>query len=71
MQRILQVTLMPRVKLNLEDIEPMQNALQECVRHGYGGFYYKGEFWDWRMGKYALDDLKARRDGYADEDLTE
>jgi len=62
---------MPEVKLTIEDIEPLEDALRDCIMHGYGGFYYKGEFWDWSMGKYAIEYLKAIRDGYTDEDLTE
>ena len=49
---------MPWVKLNLDDIEPLEKALDKCARLGSGGFYYKGEFWDWRMGNMPLIILK-------------
>jgi len=35
---------------------------------GSGLVCYKGVGWDWRMAKYALEELKARRDKYEEGD---
>jgi len=51
-----------RVKLTIEDIEPLEKAIGICVFTGSGLVWYKGEGWDWRMARNALDDLKAKRD---------
>lgn len=36
-------------------------ALREYAAMGSGLVFYKGEAWDWRMARYALEDLRARR----------
>ena len=54
---------MKRIKLTFDDIEPLERALHKYASMGSGLVFYKGEGWDWRMAKYALEDLKARRDG--------
>jgi len=53
---------MKRVKLTFDDIAPLERALREYAAMGSGLVFYKGEGWDWRMARYALEDLKARRD---------
>jgi len=50
------------ISLTLDDIEPLERALNEYASIGSGLVYYKGEGWDWRMARYALEDLKARRE---------
>jgi len=50
-----------RVKLSIEDIEPLENAIKIGAFTGSGLVWYKGEGWDWRMARNALDDLKAKR----------
>jgi hypothetical protein len=50
------------MKLDFDDIEPMERELEVCYRTFSGGFMYKGVFWDWRCAKDAVEDLKARRD---------
>jgi len=49
---------MPRVKLNLEDIEPLEKALEECIRIGSGGFYYKVNSGTGEWGSMPLIILK-------------
>jgi len=51
-----------RVKLTLGDIEPLELAIQKYAGMGSGLVWYKGEGWDWRMAKNALDDLKATKE---------
>ena len=51
-----------RVKLSIEDIEPLEKAIKKYVSMGSGLVWYKGEGWDWRMARNALDDLKTKRD---------
>jgi len=51
-----------RVKLTIEDIEPLEEAIEKYGTMGSGLVWYKGEGWDWRMAKNALEDLKARRE---------
>lgn len=53
---------MKRVRLTFDDIEPLEKAISEYAAMGSGRVFYKGEGWDWRMARYALEDLKARRD---------
>jgi len=55
---------MNRVKLSIEDIEPLEKAIAKYASMWSGLVWYKGEGWDWRMARYALEDLKARRDEY-------
>jgi len=50
------------VKLSIEDIEPLEKAIKKYVSMGSGLVWYKGEGWDWRMARNALDDLKTKRD---------
>jgi len=52
---------MRNIKLTMKDIEPLERALNEYASMGSGLVFYKGEGWDWRMARYALEDLKARR----------
>jgi len=47
------------VKLTIEDIEPLEEAIKTCAVLKSGLVWYKGEGWDWRMAKQALDTLKA------------
>jgi hypothetical protein len=54
---------MKRIKLTFDDIEPLEQALNKYASMGSGLVFYKGEGWDWRMARYALEDLRARRDG--------
>lgn len=58
------VMKMNRVKLSIEDIEPLEKAIEKYTSMGSGLVWYKGVGWDWRMARYALEDLKARRDKY-------
>jgi len=52
---------MRRVRLTFEDIGPLERAIEEYAAMGSGIVFYKGEGWDWRMARYALEDLKARK----------
>ena len=52
---------MKRIRLTFDDIEPLEKAINEHAAMGSGIVFYKGEGWDWRMARYALEDLKARR----------
>jgi len=52
---------MRRVRLTFDDIGPLERAIEEYAAMGSGIVFYKGEGWDWRMARYALEDLKARR----------
>jgi len=52
---------MNNVKLTLEDIEPLEKAIEKYGTMGSGLVWYKGEGWDWRMASNALDDLKATK----------
>lgn len=52
---------MERIRLRLDDIEPLENALDRYTSMGSGLVFYKGEGWDWRMAYNALEDLKALR----------
>ena len=54
---------MAKIKLTLDDIEPLEQALNKYTSMGSGLVWYKGEGWDWRMAKYALEDLKTLREG--------
>lgn len=54
---------MERIKLTIEDLEPLEKALEKYTSIGSGFVWYKGVGWDWRMAKYAQEDLKALRDG--------
>ena len=60
---------MDRVKLTLDDIEPLERAIKKYTSMGSGLVWYKGVGWDWRMAKCALEELKARRDEYKNEKL--
>lgn len=51
-----------RVKLSIEDIKPLEEAIQKYARMGSGLVWFRGEGWDWRMASNALDDLKAIRE---------
>ena len=51
-----------RVKLTVEDIEPLEKAIEICIFTGSGLVWYKNHGWDWRMARNALDDLKAKKD---------
>lgn len=51
-----------RVKLDIEDIEPLEKAIEKYTSMGSGLVWYKGEGWDWRMAKNALDDLKTAKE---------
>jgi len=53
---------MKRVMLTFDDIEPLEKAINEYASMGSGLVFYKGEGWDWRMARYALGDLKARKE---------
>ena len=53
---------MKKVVLTFDDIGPLERALKEYAALGSGLVYYKGEGWDWRMARYALEDLKARKE---------
>ncbi len=53
---------MNRVKLSIEDIEPLEKAIEKYASMGSGLVWYKGAGWDWRMARYALNDLKTTRD---------
>jgi hypothetical protein len=53
---------MKRTKLTFDDIEPLERALNKYTSMGSGLVFYNGEGWDWRMARYALEDLKARRE---------
>lgn len=59
---------MNRVKLSIEDIEPLERAMEKYASIGSGLVLYKGAGWDWRMAKNALDGLKAKRDEYKRDD---
>ena len=50
------------MKLDFDDIEPLERELERCYRTFSGGFKYKGVFWDWRCAKNAVEDLKVRRE---------
>ena len=50
------------VKLTVEDIEPLEKAIKKYTSMGSGLVWYKGVGWDWRMARYALEELKAWRD---------
>jgi len=50
-----------RVKLSIEDIKPLELAIQKYARMGSGLVWYKGEGWDHRMAQSALDDLRRRK----------
>lgn len=52
---------MRRVRLTFDDIGHLERAIEEYAAMGSGIVFYKGEGWDWRMARYALEDLKARR----------
>lgn len=52
---------MKRLRLTFDDIGPLERAIEEYSAMGSGIVFYKGEGWDWRMARYALEDLKARR----------
>ncbi len=54
--------MMKRVMLTFDDIEPLEKAISKYAATGSGLVFYKGEGWNWRMARYALEDLKARRD---------
>ena len=56
------MTLNPRVRLTVEDIEPLEKAIRKGEAMGSGLVWYRGEGWDHRMARNALDDLKAERD---------
>jgi hypothetical protein len=53
---------MRKITLTFDDIEPLEQALNKYASMGSGLVFYKGEGWDWRMARYALEDLKARRE---------
>jgi|GEM_PF-1165631 len=59
---------MKRVKLTFDDIGPLERSLEECAAMGSGIVFYKGEGWDWRMARYALEDLKARKEAKDSKD---
>jgi hypothetical protein len=52
---------MRKIKLTMKDIEPLERALNEYASMGSGLVFYRAEGWDWRMARYALEDLKAHR----------
>lgn len=56
------VMKMNRVKLSIEDIEPLEKAIEKYTALGSGLVWYMGEGWDWRMARYALEELKEMRD---------
>ena len=53
---------MKKIALAFDDIEPLEQAINKYTAVGSGLVFYKGEGWDWRMARYALEDLKARRE---------
>ena len=53
---------MKRIKLTFDDIEPLERALNKYASMRSGLVFYKGEGWDWRMARYALEDLKTRKE---------
>ena len=53
---------MRKIVLTFDDIEPLEQALNKYASMGSGLVFYKGEGWDWRMARYALEDLKTRRE---------
>ena len=53
---------MTKIILTFDDIEPLERALNKYAAMGSSLVFYKGEGWDWRMARYALEDLKARRE---------
>lgn len=55
---------MDRVKLTLDDIEPLERAIKKYTSIGSGLVWYKSVGWDWRMARYALEELKAKREEY-------
>lgn len=59
---------MKRIRLTFDDIEPLEKAINEYAAMGSGLVFYKGEGWDWRMARYALEDLKARREAQDSKD---
>jgi len=40
---------MNRVNLSIEDIEPLEKAIEKYTSVGSALVWYKGEGWDWRM----------------------
>ncbi len=48
------------MELTVDDIEPLQKALNEMPPSS-GGLEYKGTFWDHRMASHALEDLIERK----------
>lgn len=40
----------------------LEKAIEKCTLMGSGLVWYKGVGWDWRMARYALEELKARRE---------
>jgi len=50
---------MNNVKLTIEDIKPLESAIEKYGTMGSGLVWYKGAAWDWRMAQAALDDLRA------------
>ena len=52
------------VKLTVEDIEPLEKAIEKYTSMGSGLVWYKGKGWDWRMARYALEELKVKRNEY-------
>lgn len=50
---------MNHVKLTLEDLKPLEEAIQKYAGMGSGLVWFRGEGWDHRMARIALDDLKA------------
>jgi hypothetical protein len=54
--------------LTFYDIEPLEKAISEYASMGSGLVFYKGEGWDWRMARYALEDLKARKEAKDSKD---
>ena len=54
-------------KIDKEPTERQRKVLKAIKKYtsmGSGLVLYKGVGWDWRMAKYALEKLNARRDEY-------
>ena len=59
---------MRKISMTFDDIELLERALNKYASMGSGLVFYKGEGWDWRMARYALEDLKARREAQDSRD---
>ncbi|MBA7521157.1 hypothetical protein ES705_13260 [subsurface metagenome] len=51
-----------RVKLSIQDIGPLEKAIEKYADMGSGLVWYRGVVWDHRMARIALDCLKATKE---------